>query len=154
MIDASPRVKSIWFTDDDPDDADILRSAILFTIPEALYRPIYSGDGLLAALIHHPPPDLLFLDLKMPVLDGKACLRQIRGTLKMTFPIVIYSGSPDLANIAQCYQLGADLYIQKPLRYHDIMSTIREVLEISWKDSRPSIHPGTGNRFIHYPYVS
>ena len=71
-----------------------------------------------------PLPDILFLDLNMPMRSGKDCLREIRSTPRLSgLPVVIYSTSDAEKDIDDVYDLGANLYIKKPTDLND-METI------------------------------
>src|SRR5206468_12738191 len=63
----------------------------------------------------YPLPDLIFLDLKMPEIDGFEVLRWARNRAETrTTPIAIYTASLIPDDIAKAYSLGADYFISKP----------------------------------------
>lgn len=60
-------------------------------------------------------PDYIFLDINMPAMDGKACLKHIKKDERFkAIPVVIYTTSKDPRDIALCKQLGAADYLFKP----------------------------------------
>ena len=60
-------------------------------------------------------PDLIFLDINMPAMDGKSCLREIKKDSRFKdLPIVVYTTSRDPKDKIQCLQLGATDYLEKP----------------------------------------
>ena len=125
--------KNIWLADDDPDDAAFFEDALKEIQWEASLKVIQSGKALIESLETLPPPDLLFLDLNMPVLDGKRCLRHIRNTLHLKqLPIVVYSSSPHPHDVMVSYRLGANLYVKKPDSYGDIVRTIKQIMKMDW----------------------
>src|SRR5689334_14464264 len=68
-------------------------------------------------------PDIIFLDINMPSMDGKSCLRNIRKDERFrSIPVIIYSTSGNPKDKELCLQLGATDYVQKP-------NTIRETME-------------------------
>ena len=71
-------------------------------------------------------PRLVLLDLKLPKLDGVEVLRALRGNSR-TFmtPVVLLTSSADPRQLAQCYQLGANSCIEKPVRYDEFRDTIQ-----------------------------
>lgn len=71
-------------------------------------------------------PSLVLLDLRLPKLDGVDVLRALRGNSR-TFmtPVVLLLSSTDPRQLAQCYQLGANSCIQKPVRYDEFRDTIQ-----------------------------
>ena len=70
------------------------------------------GDADPAA---HPLPRVIFLDLKMPRLDGLEVLRRVRADPRTRFlPVVMLTSSDEARDVIQSYQLGANSYIRKP----------------------------------------
>jgi CheY-like chemotaxis protein len=74
------------------------------------------------------PPRLILLGLKLPKLDGLEVLRAIRtNTRTSTAPVVVLTSTDDPRELAQCYQLGANSCVQKPVRtdaLRDILQTV------------------------------
>ena len=73
-------------------------------------------------------PVVVFLDLKMPKVDGLEVLRQMKSDedLRM-IPIVILTASREEANLAQSYQLGANSYVVKPVDGQKFAEAIRQL---------------------------
>ena len=86
-------------------------------------------------------PRLVLLDLKLSKLDGIEVLRGVRGNSR-TFmtPVVVLTSSIDSRQLAQCYQLGANSCIQKPVRYDEFWNTIQALGRywLSFNESPPS----------------
>lgn len=60
-------------------------------------------------------PDVIFLDINMPSMDGKSCLKEIRRDERYkSVPVVIYTTSRNPLDKEHCIELGAADYIQKP----------------------------------------
>jgi two-component system response regulator len=69
-------------------------------------------------------PSLVILDLRMPKKSGVEVLAEMRSDSELEcLPVIIFSSSSDPAEIAQCYKLGANAYVLKPL-------TIRELQRV------------------------
>ena len=62
----------------------------------------------------HPLPDMIFLDLKMPGLNGFDVLRWIRHDFKSNVPVAVLTSSPEEIDRQKARQLGADCYLLKP----------------------------------------
>ena len=73
-------------------------------------------------------PRLVLLDLKLPRLDGAEVLRGIRGNSRAALvPIVVLTSSSDPRQLAQCYQLGANSCVQKPVRHEEFRATVQSI---------------------------
>ncbi|MDD5055694.1 MAG: response regulator [Candidatus Peribacteraceae bacterium] len=71
------------------------------------------------------PPDLLLLDLLMPIVDGYAVL-ELRKKKKLTFPVVVCSNLSDKKNIVKCDGLGVNEYVIKSDMDDDQIWTVAE----------------------------
>jgi CheY-like chemotaxis protein len=59
-------------------------------------------------------PDFVFLDINMPTMDGKSCLKHIKKDARFgKIPVVVYTTSTSQQDREQCLQLGAQEYVQK-----------------------------------------
>ena len=77
-----------------------------------------------------PVPRLLLLALKLPRLDGIDVLRAVRGNSRTRMaPIVVLTSSADSRELTQCYELGANSCVQKPVRYEEFRGAIRSVAQ-------------------------
>lgn len=84
-----------------------------------------AGTGEFADRTRYPSPDLVVLDLRLPLATGfevLASLRQNPDTRHV--PVVILSSSPSGADIAQAYALGANGYLVKPSSAEDLLSLV------------------------------
>ena len=74
------------------------------------------------------PPRLILLDLKLPKLDGIDVLRAVRTNTRTSMaPVVVLTSTDDPRELAQCYQLGANSCVQKPVRteaLRDVLQTV------------------------------
>jgi len=76
-------------------------------------------DSLKRACAQEKPgndsPGLVLLDLNMPGLDGRKTLQQIKEDTKLKrIPVIVLTTSADERDVKDCYQLGANTYVQKP----------------------------------------
>jgi CheY-like chemotaxis protein len=73
-------------------------------------------------------PGLVILDLKLPRVDGIEVLRKVRGSQRTRLvPVVVLTSSNEERDIAQCYGLGANSYIRKPVDYARFNDAMRQV---------------------------
>jgi two-component system response regulator len=77
-----------------------------------------------------PVPRLTLLGLKLPRLDGVEVLKAVRGNSRTRMaPVVVLTSSADTRELAQCYELGANSCVQKPVRYDEFRGTIQRVAQ-------------------------
>lgn len=86
------------------------------------------GRGEFRHRLGAPVPRLVLLDLKLPKLDGVEVLRSLRGNSRTSLiPVVVLTSSTDPRQLAQCYQLGANSCVQKPMGYDEFRDAVQAV---------------------------
>lgn len=130
----------ILMADDDKDDFYILQEAA-----EKACEPLkisYVANWLeLWRFILKTLPDVLFLDLNMPVKNGIECLQLLREDRKYDqVPIIIYSTSVSKNDIERAYKSGANYFIVKPNAIEDITDMIKKICSMG-KEVLRSIPP-------------
>lgn len=92
----------------------------------------FAGDGhlALARLAEPPAVDLVLADLYMPVMDGFQLVNRMRGDPKLAgVPVLAVSAGGDEAR-ARAYEVGVDVYLQKPVQLVDVIQTVRTLLKL------------------------
>ena len=121
----------VLYVENDLDDYDLF-SYIIHGVDNSI-RLINVRDGqealefLRNAVIL---PNIIFLDINMPVMDGVTCLRHIKANRKLkAIPVVIYSTdiSPEAAKL--CNQLGVLACLQKPVSTEEGIAQISTILK-------------------------
>jgi len=116
--------KKIMICDDDPGILEVLEMMLEI---EGYTVFTESNSTNLIKEITNNLPDLLLMDLWMPVLSGDQLLRTIRSTKELeNLPVIILSASVDGIDIAT--NAGANAFIAKPFDMDDITFKIEEVL--------------------------
>jgi CheY-like chemotaxis protein len=106
----------------------------------ALQNPVLrcaDGDQALEYLLgygKHPAwpkalPAIVLLDLNMPGTDGRAVLDTLKhDKLLSSIPVIIFSTSSNSRDVDDCYRLGANSYLTKPIAYADLEEKIRLII--------------------------
>lgn len=68
----------------------------------------------------------MLLDIKMPKVDGLEVLRQVKTGARLT-AIVMLTSSEENSDLAECYRLGVNAYVVKPVRYEEFLKAIGEL---------------------------
>ena len=72
------------------------------------------------------PPALVLLDLKLPRLNGHEVLRKIKSDARLrSVPVIVLSSSVHERDLEECYKLGVNSYIRKPVDLHEFQKTVR-----------------------------
>lgn len=143
-------ITSIVLADDDSDDHHFFKEALEEAFPTTTLNIVKDGKELLD-LLQHYLPDLIFLDLDMPVKNGLECLQEIRSNERIgNIGVVVFSSTTRPANIETAYEMGADLFYIKPSNYNDLLSSIKAIINLDWT------HPNTikSQYFIEGKYTA
>lgn len=117
------------------DDNDYLIFSVAVNQQEIPVKLRRAENGvILMQLLSEDIPDILFMDLLLPVKSGKQCIKEIRADERYDeLPIIAYTTLQDLDNIEFCYREGANLYVLKPKDAATLVATLRRILSIDWK---------------------
>ncbi|MBR4875882.1 MAG: response regulator transcription factor [Clostridia bacterium] len=123
--------KTILIIEDDSNIRELLR---LYLSQEG-YKIETAQDGLegLRAFRAHEP-DLILLDLMMPVMDGTQVIKEVRAVSKV--PVIMLTAKSDTFDKVIGLDLGADDYITKPFETRELIARIRAVLR-RYGDNEP-----------------
>ncbi|HLT82309.1 MAG TPA: response regulator [Cyclobacteriaceae bacterium] len=73
-------------------------------------------------------PRVVFLDLKMPKVDGIEVLRKIKSDARTrSIPVVILTSSAEDPDVKRCYDLGANSYIVKPVEFENFVRIVSDL---------------------------
>lgn len=73
-------------------------------------------------------PFMILLDLNLPDMSGVDILKRVKADEQLRrIPVIILTTTDDKAEIERCYDLGCNVYITKPLIYHDFTEAIRQL---------------------------
>jgi len=135
-------LRSILLVDDDEDDIALFRDTLKEVNHNTVLIILQNGDKLLHFLADTDElPDVVLLDLHMPLKDGYECLQEIRDQERFrTMPVFVLSTSGFSRNVQRAYEQGADMYMQKPDTVHELKMIIEFLDKMDWSTFRkPSI---------------
>ena len=124
--------QNIVLIDDDHDDYEIFLMA-LAAIDKSMQCTYY--DDARQALNEMVPntankPDYIFLDLNMPALNGKECLKVIKQTAHLAnIPSILYSTSIMPSDETAIMALGAHSFFTKPHSHDGLVNALRKIFE-------------------------
>jgi len=131
------RTAAILLVEDDANDALLVRKAAQKTLAgipilvvdngqEAVQY--LQGEGIYANRSQYPFPDIVLLDLKMPIMNGFEVLRWVRAQPKLRrLPVIILTGSVHESDTKTAYEEGANSYLIKPGNFNELVETMRNV---------------------------
>ena len=126
-------ILNILSAEDDLDDQLIIRDAIKKADIGASVHFVSNGSALLERLAEQfggNLPDILLLDLNMPVLNGLEVLKILREREDVEdLPIIILTTSSNQNDIDQCYRLGANSFITKPSSFKEMVEVVKSFRE-------------------------
>ncbi len=110
------------------DDNDDIRKSLAHQFTMEDFDVETAEDGEIALeKIRNGNYDIVLLDIKMPKMDGKALLLELKKIAKYPF-IIMLSGVDDLSVAHECVKLGAKDYIQKPYDPEELLHIVIKVL--------------------------
>ncbi len=125
----------ILLVDDDEDDREFFADALVGVNMNTQLQQLDNGKSCLDYLMEQIEnlPNLIFLDLNMPIMNGFECLAEIRKNPKLKeLPIAIYSTSSSDKDIEQTFLRGANIYIKKPSSFEDLKKSLTQVIKMNW----------------------
>ncbi|PKB15651.1 response regulator [Flavobacterium sp. 5] len=126
----------ITLADDDEDDRLFFTDAFEELKINTIVNTVNNGRELLNFL-NHPEtilPNIVFLDLNMPILNGIECLKEIKLNDKFNdIVIAIYSTSSSDQDVEDTFVLGANIYIKKPSHFDDLKKILTNIVTVNWQ---------------------
>jgi two-component system response regulator len=115
----------ILLIDDSHEDADLAVRVIKQDNPGTKVKVVYDGVEAINYFfdetdkaLNHRRPKVIFLDVKLPRLSGPQVLQKLKShAATRNIPVVIMSSSNQEQDIAECYSLGANSYLVKPIDF-------------------------------------
>ena len=118
-------MKTVYLLEDDLVLSEIINE---FLINAGFHVKTFSDYRLFFDAIRASKPDIILLDLMLPMISGFEILKYLKANLLMhNIPVIVVSGISDEKDKVECLDLGADDYISKPFGFHELVSRINAV---------------------------
>jgi CheY-like chemotaxis protein len=124
--------------DDDPDDANLIKRAVLGLHPKPSVQTVTSGkdltdyldgEGRYADREAFPYPGLILLDLRMPGMNGFEVMEWLKSQpFHAAIPVIVVSSFDRQQETRKSYQLGARTFLSKPVHPETIRDVIRALM--------------------------
>lgn len=139
----TPSLKPVLVVEDSTEDFTALGRAFR---KHALQNPVFrceDGDQALEYLLGYGArpnwpaslPAIILLDLNMPGTDGRTVLGTLKHDPRLNqIPVIVFTTSSNAKDIEECYRLGANSYMTKPVDYPALEEKVRLIVRY-WLDS-------------------
>ncbi len=128
------RPAQVLLVEDNQDDVELTLEALKDSKVRMDIHVVSNGIQAMAFLRQEgdyadkPFPDLVLLDLNLPLMDGREVLLEIRSDDRLTsVPVVVLTTSQNEADIDQAYRLHANCYITKPVDFEKFSDIVRQI---------------------------
>jgi len=126
----------VLLVEDNPDDAEFTLRALRKA--NVTVRVAHAVDGFEALEFMFATgrwtnraslPRIVLLDLKLPRVDGREVLRRIKSDARTRcVPVVVLTSSREATDVRQCYELGANSYMVKPVEYAELITKLSDIV--------------------------
>ena len=125
----------VMLIDDDEDDIRIFKVIVKQLDPNITVTTATHGTEAFNVLReeHFTAPDLIFLDINMPVMNGFEFLAEMKADSGLAHvPVIMYSTSSIGRDVGKAYDLGASLYVVKPFDIYDYEVLLKKIFALDW----------------------
>ena len=137
--------KRILVVEDQPDNRQIIRDMLAPTDYEITEAE--SGEEALAAIAKQRP-DLILMDIQLPIMDGYAATRRIKADPAMrSIPIIAVTSYALSGEEKKARAAGCDDYVPKPFSPRQLLAKIRQYLSRIGRTSIAAVHESALGRF-------
>ena len=129
-------LRPILLAEDNPNDVELILAAFQEVNFANEIIVVHDGEQALDFLFRRGAhagrpglqPAVILLDLKMPKVDGREVLRQVRGAAALKhLPVVVLTSSREESDLLTSYQLGANAYVVKPVDFQEFISAVGKI---------------------------
>jgi len=127
----------ILIVEDNPDDLEMTVRALRKAHLANHIQVVRDGAEALEFIFAHGSyadrkvengPKVILLDLKLPKVDGLEVLRRVKTDPRTkVIPVVVLTSSKELPDVSECYKLGVNSYIVKPVNFERFAAAVSEL---------------------------
>lgn len=111
------------------DDEEYVRYHLSRRLEEMGLGVLQAGTGVEVVDLARRQPNLIIMDVRMPVLDGLETVKRLRSSEETrAIPIVLLSALAQQEDVVEGLKTGADEYVMKPVTFERLMESIRKHL--------------------------
>ena len=128
-------VKRFLLIDDDSDDRELFSEALSLVEPGIICdQAMDAEEGLTRLRQNKEEPDLIFLDINLPVMNGWQCLTCLKTESDLKhIPVIMYSTSSNIRDVKTARDMGALCFITKPHAFRMLKGMLGVVIEYANK---------------------
>jgi CheY-like chemotaxis protein len=125
--------------DDDNDDAELFGEALALVDPPVDFYHVWNGQEVIRYLNRdqNKKPDIIFLDVNMPEVNGWQCLRKLQEHKEYSsIPVIMYSTSSNPRDKQIARESGATGFLTKPSDFKVLVNLLKSIAHTSTEDLR------------------
>ena len=130
------KTPEILLVDDNPADTDLTSEVLAQSKQHFHVSSVSDGAEAISFLRHQgkymdaPSPDLVVLDLNLPIRDGRQVLSDIKADPALQkIPVVIFTTSQANSDVSRSYELGANCYLRKPGNLTEFVAVVQSMAQ-------------------------
>ena len=135
--------QKVLVVEDDNNIAELLR---LYLQKDGFEVSHAADGGKAVEMAKEIQPDLVLLDIMLPVMDGWQVCRELRKTMKM--PIIMLTAKGETEDKVSGLEMGADDYIVKPFEVKELLARVHTVLRRTGDDGKPKSKKLTFDKLV------
>jgi CheY-like chemotaxis protein len=122
---------TVFYAEDDSEDQEIFKAALSELHPEADVLLANNGiDALNLLQKLQQTPEIIFLDMNMPIMNGSACVSALKTIDRFkTTPIILYSTTSNPLEIEKGMAAGADRFLIKANTFQEVINDVGHIIK-------------------------
>jgi len=129
---------NILLVEDDGDDLMFFKEAITSISEINEVTIVRNCDELFSQMELSTHFDLVFMDINLPLVDGKICLKKLKSIEKLKdIPVIMFTGSSRQTDVDESYEWGAHYHVVKPYAHTNYIESLKIVMSQDWKVAQP-----------------